>query len=151
MRKGGRHLTIQPLEAMCNVNSSLYSHNLAIRRRETGGQTHWIPNTDVYLSNGHLVIKVELAGMRREDLELTVEGNRLMIRGQRPDGCRGSAKCKFLVMEINYGSFECVIEVPSGFDLSQANAAYQNGFLRVDVPEAVLSTSEPIAVPISED
>jgi HSP20 family protein len=82
------------------------------------------------------VIKVELAGMRKEDLELTVEGNRLTITGQRPDGCR-APKCKFLVMEINYGSFQSVIELPPGYDLSQAKAAYQNGFLRIDVPQAV--------------
>jgi len=74
-----------------------------------------------------LVIKVELAGMRREDLELTVEGNRLMISGQRPDGSR-STKCKFLVMESITGPFECVIEIPPGYDLSEAKAAYQNGF-----------------------
>ena len=135
---------------MCKVNSSLYSPKLAISRRESGGQTHWIPNTDVYLTSGHLVIKVELAGMRREDLELAVEGNRLLIRGQRPDGCRGSAKCKFLVMEINYGSFECVIEIPAGYDLAASKAAYQNGFLRVDVPEAARSSATPMMVPVSE-
>jgi HSP20 family protein len=135
---------------MCKVNSSLYAQKLAVSPQKNGGQTHWIPNTDVYLSGGHLVVKVELAGMRREDLELAVEGNRLLIRGQRPDGCRGSAKCKFLVMEINYGSFECVIEIPAGYDLSLARAAYQNGFLRVDVPEAVQNASKSIMVPISE-
>ncbi len=66
---------------MCKVNSSLYyvQKTAAIGRQPASGQTHWIPNTDVYASEGHLVIKVELAGMRREDLELTVEGNRLMI------------------------------------------------------------------------
>ena len=79
------------------------------------------------------MVKVELAGMRREDLEIAREGNRLIITGQRPDGCR-TPGCKFLVMEINYGTFECVIEIPAGFDLDQARAAYQNGFLRVDVP-----------------
>src|ERR1043165_10050023 len=106
---------------MCKVNSSLYyaQKPSATSRSETGGQTHWIPNTDVYVTDSHLVIKVELAGMRREDLELTVEGNRLMISGQRPDGGRGG-KCKFLVMEINYGSFECVIELPEGSELTQA-------------------------------
>lgn len=79
------------------------------------------------------MIKVELAGMRREDLELIVESNRLKIRGFRPDGCR-APKCKFLVMEINYGAFSTQIELPKGYDLSQARAAYQNGFLRIDVP-----------------
>jgi len=136
---------------MCKVNSSLYyvQKTSAAGRQPASGQTHWIPNTDVYVTEGHLVIKVELAGMRREDLELTVEGNRLMISGQRPDGGRG-AKCKFLVMEINYGSFECVIEIPDGYNLSQAKAAYQNGFLRVDVPQSVRS-AKSILVPISEE
>ena len=96
---------------MCKVNSSLYyvQKTATTGKQSASGQTHWIPNTDVYATEGQLVIKVELAGMRREDLELTVEGNRLMVSGQRPDGGRGS-KCKFLVMEINYGSFECVID-----------------------------------------
>jgi HSP20 family protein len=96
-------------------------------------ETHWVPNTDVYSTDGAIVIKVELAGMQREDLELTIDGPRLYIRGQRPDGCR-PPQCKFLVMEINYGAFESVIELPEGYDLSRARAAYQNGFLRIDVP-----------------
>src|SRR5436305_13732706 len=97
---------------MCKVNSSLYyvQKSAATGRQNASGKTHWIPNTDVYVTEGQLVIKVELAGMRREDLELTVEGNRLMISGQRPDGGR-LAQCKFLVMESNYGSFERVLEI----------------------------------------
>jgi HSP20 family protein len=87
----------------------------------------------VYITDGAIIIKVELAGMQREDLELTIDGPRLHIRGQRPDGCR-PPQCKFLVMEINYGAFESVIELPEGYDLTRARAAYQNGFLRVDVP-----------------
>jgi HSP20 family protein len=133
---------------MCKVNSSLYYVQKSVSRPSSAGETHWIPNTDVYVSEGTLVIKVELAGMRREDLELTVEGNRLMISGQRPDDSR-NAKCKFLVMEINYGPFECVIEIPPGYDLSRAKAAYQNGFLRVEVPQ-VARSSKSTLVPISD-
>jgi HSP20 family protein len=132
---------------MCKVNSSLYYVQKPATRPSSAGETHWIPNTDVYVSEGTLVIKVELSGMRREDLELTVEGNRLMISGQRPDDSRNS-KCKFFVMEINYGPFECVIEIPPGFNLGHAKAAYQNGFLRVEVPRAVLS-SKTTLVPVS--
>jgi HSP20 family protein len=87
------------------------------------------------VTDGGLVVKVELAGMRSEHLEITVEGNRLRISGNRPDGCR-AAKCSFLVMEINYGPFESVLEVPPEYDLTQAKAAYLNGFLRIDVPVA---------------
>src|SRR5436190_23899523 len=133
---------------MCKVNSSLYVQHLPMTRRVVGGRSHWIPNTDVYVGDEGLVVKVEIAGMRREDLELAVEGNRLLITGQRPDGCRVPG-VKFLVMEINYGSFECVIEIPSGYDLSQAKASYQNGFPRVDVPQA-RTPSKSVLVPISE-
>lgn len=135
---------------MCKVNSSLYvHHSSAVAKLSAVGETHWIPNTDVYDADGNLVIKVELSGMRREDLELTIEGNRLMISGQRPDGTRGP-KCKFLVMEINYGPFECVFEIPAGYDLSQAKAAYQNGFLRIDVPKAASSPAKTVLVPVTE-
>jgi HSP20 family protein len=96
-------------------------------------ETHWSPNTDVYVSDSGLVIKVELAGMQRENLELTVEGGNLRISGERPDGCR-PLQCKFQAMEISYGAFETVIEVPEGFDLAHGKAVYQNGFLRVDIP-----------------
>ena len=133
---------------MCKVNSSLYVQKLPVTRREVGGQTHWIPNTDVYMTDEGLVVKVEISGMRREDLELAIEGNRLLITGQRPDGCRIPG-VKFLVMEINYGTFECVIETPSGYDLSLAKASYQNGFLRVDVPLSRTS-SKSVLVPVSE-
>ena len=134
---------------MCKINSSLNYDPLGGRRPVTNGETHWIPNTDVYATEGNLVIKVELAGMRREDLELTIDGSRLMISGQRPDGGRRS-KCKFLVVEINYGPFECVIEIPPGYDLAQAKAAYQNGFLRVEVPQVARSASKSL-IPISEE
>lgn len=111
-----------------------------------------MPNTDAYVTDSGLVVKVELAGMRSEHLEITVEGTRLRISGNRPDGCR-AAKCNFLVMEINYGPFESVLEVPSGYDLSRAKAAYLNGFLRIDIPLAQpsgKSTKVPIADGVPE-
>ncbi len=130
--------------------SKVSSTSQFVKRPQSSGldsysDTYWVPNTDVYVTEGSLVVKVELAGMRKEDLELTVEGNRLKISGQRPDGCR-APKCTFLVMEINYGAFESIIEVPAGYDLSQAEASYQNGFLRVDVPELAQPSSKTISV-----
>jgi hypothetical protein len=73
---------------MCKVNSSLYTQKLPDSPREVGGQTHWVPNTDVYKTSEGLVVNVELAGLRQEDVEIAVEGNRLLITGQRRDGVR---------------------------------------------------------------
>jgi len=135
--------------AMCKVSSSVHFVTRSVGgARENSARAHWVPNTDVYATDSGLVVKVELAGMRSEHLEITVEGNRLTIRGTRPDGCRAS-KCSFLVMEINYGPFESVLELPPGYDLSQAKAAYLNGFLRIDVP-VVQRTSKSTHVPVAE-
>ncbi len=133
---------------MCKVSSSLhFMTRSAVGGHESAARAHWVPNTDVYATDNGLVVKVELAGMRSEHLEITVEGNRMRIAGNRPDGCR-AAKCSFLVMEINYGPFESVLELPSGYDLGQAKAAYLNGFLRIDVPLAqrhLKHTKVPVA------
>jgi len=106
-----------------------------VAMREGSAGNSWTPNTDVYATDDGLVIKVELAGMRSDHLEITVEGTRLRITGTRPDGCR-APKCSFLVMEISYGPFEVALEIPPEYDLSHARAAYLNGFLRLDVPVA---------------
>ena len=116
---------------MCKVSTSVDF----LRRLPDSNErpAHWVPNTDVYTTDEGLVVKLELAGMRSENLQIMVEGNQLRISGERPDGCR-AAKFNFLAMEINYGSFENVLDLPGGYDLSQAKASYLNGFLRIDVP-----------------
>src|ERR1700747_3581716 len=121
--------------AMCKVSSTVHFVTRSAGGREGSARAHWVPNTDVYITDSGLVIKVELAGMKSDSLEITVEGNRLRIAGNRPDGCR-APKCSFLVMEISYGPFESVIELPPAYDLTRAKACYMNGFLRIDVPAA---------------
>ena len=121
----------------------------AVGGRGGAASGRWIPNTDVYETDTGLVIKVELAGMKSENLEITVEGHRLRISGSRPDVCRAN-KCNFLVMEISYGPFESVLELPPGYDLSQAKALYVNGFLRIDIPLAHQMQTKSTKVPIAE-
>ncbi|MCO5051643.1 MAG: Hsp20/alpha crystallin family protein [Verrucomicrobiae bacterium] len=116
-----------------SLSTEFVTRASTISGRDSAVNGHWVPNTDVYATSSGLVIKVELAGMRSENLEITVEGNRLCISGDRPDTCRAQ-KASFLVMEINYGPFESLLELPPGYDLSQAKASYLNGFLRIDVP-----------------
>jgi HSP20 family protein len=133
---------------MPKASSSL--HFIKHPQSGDGPGASWTPNTDVYVTDDCLVIKVELAGMRREDLELVVEDNRVKISGTRPDGCR-APRCKFLAMEINYGPFETVLELPRGYDLRKAKAAYQNGFLRIDIPLKKPEPSLNLTVPISSN
>jgi HSP20 family protein len=133
--------------ALTKVSSTVHFVSRGATLGGHGGAAsgHWVPNTDVYATDNGLVIKVELAGMKSDGLEITVEGNRLRVAGDRPDGCRAN-KCNFLVMEISYGPFESILELPPGYDLSRAKAVYLNGFLRIDVPLALQPHSKmPIA------
>jgi len=108
-------------------------------------ESNWSPNTDVYEQEGGLVIRVEIAGMRREDLQLKAEGNLLRISGMRPDQSRPS-RSKFLLMEVHFGYFETSIELPSGYDLDEARALYENGFLMIEVPSASGASTKHIQI-----
>src|SRR6516165_1062752 len=124
--------------------------HFATRNHGAGEPTtgRWTPNTDIYVTDTGLVIKVELAGMKSDSLEITIEGQKLRINGVRPDCCR-SPHCSFQQMEINYGPFERTLEVPPGYDLAHARAIYVNGFLRIDVPVAQHRPHKTTKVPIS--
>jgi len=76
--------------AVTKISSSVHflPRGSAVGGREGSTNGHWVPNTDVYVTDSGLVVKVELAGMRSDNLEIMVEGNRLRICGNRPDGCR---------------------------------------------------------------
>jgi HSP20 family molecular chaperone IbpA len=53
-------------------------------------------------------------------------------------------------MEINYGPFETLLDLPAGYDLSRAKAIYVNGFLRIDVPPARQPQIKTTKVPITQ-
>ena len=136
--------------AISNANSFVQyvKRSTVVGGRDLSGKGHWVPNTDVYVTEEGMVIKVELAGMRSDDLQITVEGAQLRITGERHDGCR-APKCTFLVMEINYGPFESVLELPEGYDLGHAKASYLNGFLRIDVPLSTKSSAKTTQISIA--
>jgi HSP20 family protein len=137
--------------AVTKVSSTVHfvTRGSAVSGRHGSANGRWVPNTDVYSTDEGIVVKVELPGMKSENLEITVEGSRLRISGTRPDCCR-PPNCTFLIMEISYGAFESVIELPPGFDLGQAKAVYVNGFLRIAVPPARQSNSKTTKVSVTE-
>lgn len=137
--------------AVTKVSSTIHFTSRSSALGGAGEPTtgRWAPNTDVYSTDAGLVVKVELAGMKSDSLEIVVDGSRLRISGTRPDCCR-AAQCNFLVMEITYGPFETVLDLPPGYDLNAAKAIYVNGFLRIDVPPAKSSPGKSKKVPIIE-
>jgi HSP20 family protein len=137
--------------AVTKVSSTIHfvSRNPALSGPGETATGRWTPHTDVYVTDTGLVIKAELAGMKNDSLDIHAEGQRLRITGIRQDCCR-AANCNFLVMEISYGPFETVLDLPAGYDLVRAKAIYVNGFLRIDVPPAQQTHAKSTKVPITE-
>jgi len=92
----------------------------------------WSPPTDVYETEENCVIKLEIAGMKDEDIEVAFENHVLMISGNRSDRKERRA---YHQMEIRYGKFEIAVEVPMRINIEQATAGYQDGFLVIVLPK----------------
>jgi len=93
----------------------------------------WSPPTDVYETDEAYIIRVELAGMRDSDFEITVENGFLQIRGTRADYPERRA---YQQMEIRFGRFSTVIGLPGPVDVDTSTAEYVDGFLTVTMPKA---------------
>lgn len=103
--------------------------------RDPDSEHPWVPRADVFLnSDGYFTIKVELAALNRENVELSIEGRGIRITGHRPDGDGVASGNRYLVNGISWGWFDMVVDVPADYDLAKAKAQYQNGLLRVLVP-----------------
>jgi HSP20 family protein len=106
----------------------------------TGQQGLWCPPTDVYETDDCVVVKVEIAGMERDDFLIALDGVRLTISGIRHDPAE---KLAYQRMEILYGQFETEVHLARAIDEARIEAVYQNGFLIVRLPRA-----KPRQVPI---
>jgi HSP20 family protein len=94
---------------------------------------HWSPAVDVYETARHYVILVELPGVERERIEVTVQENRLVLSGERCEPLCPDAKVHLHQMEIDYGRFLRGIELPEAPDPDSVEASYEHGFLRIRV------------------
>ncbi len=109
----------------------------------------WTPNTDVYESEDSLYVKTEIAGIEKEDVEITLSDRLLLVRGYRKDPCR-QHRCSFRQMEIDYGYFERRIVIPRSVDGSRARAQFHNGFLCIQLPKAQQSELTTVTLIIEQ-
>lgn len=95
---------------------------------------HWNPPADVFETPTEVVIKIEVAGMDKEDFEVSIHHNRLSVRGRRDDPDQRGMKCLHQ-MEVRYGCFERSFDLPTQVDADKIQADYEQGFLRIRVPK----------------
>ncbi len=93
----------------------------------------WSPPTDAYETQDAYIVRMEIAGMREEDFEVSLERDTLLIMGSRPDSTERRA---YHQMEIRFGKFATAIGLPDSVNSEQAQAEYTNGFLTIILPKA---------------
>jgi HSP20 family protein len=96
----------------------------------------WSPPTDLFETDSAYVVRVEIAGMRRQDFSIQLEDNQLTIRGLRPDVPQRRA---YHQMEVRFGEFGTLVGLPGPVEVENSGAEYEDGFLTIILPKAALA------------
>jgi HSP20 family protein len=105
---------------------------------EPAREVNWRPDADVLRTADGWMIKFNLAGVRPEDVELTVRGRQLTVRGTRRDDCADGTCCHHL-MEIEYGRFERSVELGADLGPVRISVEHRHGMLLVRIQQEARS------------
>jgi HSP20 family protein len=105
----------------------------------------WSPAVDLYESEKSLVLKAELPEVDQSDIELSIDEDRVTLRGQRRLKEEVTEK-QFLRMERSYGPFHRTFELPTSVDADKVKAEFKRGVLTVVMPKRVSEKSRQIPI-----
>jgi HSP20 family protein len=94
----------------------------------------WAPAVDICELPDRYEILVELAGVRREEIEVYTENRKLTVAGSRKDPTPEGKVCLHQ-MEIEQGPFRRIVSLPPDAEEEAVSAKYRDGFLRIQVPK----------------
>jgi HSP20 family protein len=105
----------------------------------------WQPSVDISETDGALEVKVDLPGIKPENVEISVTDDRLTIHGERKEEKETKEKTVHRV-ERRYGSFYRSIALPSGTNADDVRAESDNGVITITLPKPAESKAKRIAV-----
>lgn len=98
------------------------------------GRDRWQPPADVYETEKAIVVRLELAGVTPAEVQVSVDGDVLRIRGRREPRVDADAQ-RVHQMEVAFGPFERALRIAIPFDREHVSAQIEDGFLRVTLPK----------------
>ena len=109
----------------------------------------WFPAVDIYENgNEEIVLKAELPGLQREDIDLRVENNTLTLRGERKRETDVKQE-QYHRVERSYGAFSRSFSLPSRIDTEKVRAEFKEGVLSITLPVKAEAKPRQIEVAIS--
>ncbi|MET0972076.1 MAG: Hsp20/alpha crystallin family protein [Thermoleophilaceae bacterium] len=115
------------------------------------GRTHssaWIPRMDIFSQGDDLVMRCELAGVARDEVDISFQRDVLTIFGERT-GAPAVEESAYYVRERQYGSFRRTINLPEGTDRSNVTALLEDGLLEITVVGGCAARREPEHIEIA--
>jgi HSP20 family protein len=108
--------------------------NVYLRDEDTAFRGSWAPAVDIFETEKHdLVVRAELPGMSREDIEVTVENATLVLKGEKKFDTEIKDE-QYRRVERTYGTFHRSFTLPNTVDTSKVTADVKNGVLTVKLP-----------------
>jgi len=100
---------------------------------------------DLYDTDDKIVVRLEAPGMKKDDFRIEVQGDQLVIEGDKRYECETS-KGRYRMMQCAYGSFRRTVPLPVPVHVERARATYADGVLRIEVPKREEAKPRRIAV-----
>ena len=121
------------LNAMQDRMARLFG-DVYLRDEDTGFRGIWTPAVDIFETDSHdLVLRAEIPGMTREDIEVTVENNTLVLKGTKKFDSDVKDE-NYRRIERSYGTFHRSFTLPNTVDAAKVSADYKHGVLTVKLP-----------------
>ena len=134
---------LQELVAMSNRLNRTINDPFTPRTEDALGA--WVPPVDIHERQDHLVIRVEVPGVHKEDMDVRIENGVLTLHGERKEEKEIKEENAHL-MERVYGRFTRSFSLPTTVDAARVTATYKDGVLEVTVPK--VETAKPKKVEI---
>jgi HSP20 family protein len=124
------------LDALQGDVNRLFDSFFGRREGAAGGYAsrRWIPPTDLVETEDHLVLRADLPGMEREDVEIEVKDGVLTVSGERK-AQHEEKREGFHRVERSFGRFSRALELPKGVEPDSIDASFERGVLEVRMPK----------------
>lgn len=115
-----------------------------VRGSESRGTGAWLLPMDAYFTDETIVIRADVPGLKPEEIEITLEGDTLSLRGEiKREEANGR---KYVLLERPTGKFERTLTINTPIDADKVEAAFSNGVLTLTLPKAEAVRPRQIAV-----
>jgi HSP20 family protein len=122
------------LEALRENVNRLFQESMVPRRESPMAQA-WTPAVDVVEDDEKIIVKAELPGLKREDIDIELTGDTLTIKGERKFE-NEERKENYVRIERAYGEFRRVFTIGVPVKPGEVKASYKDGILEVCIPKA---------------